>query len=133
MRDSISLRSILILLTLACSEQALASEKASLGLGPTGKTTIPRLKSSLGGGPYTQVARHHIGNLQLWQTNLGQFGTGFVGPQPDPITGERAPSCAFPANSAKNYLFVGSFFIGAIVGRDTLVSTGYDGFSATEF
>jgi len=36
------------------------------------------------------------------------------------------PSCVFPANSDLNYLYVAGFWIGAIAGRDTLVSIGVD-------
>ncbi|MFQ5607349.1 MAG: hypothetical protein ACE5GA_05335, partial [Candidatus Zixiibacteriota bacterium] len=85
-------------------------------------------------GPNTQVATHNIGNIQVGHTNLGQFGTGFVGSILDPITGEALPSCTFPANSNRNHLYVAAFWIGAIIGRDTLVSSGADdGFAVHEF
>ena len=39
----------------------------------------------------------------------------------------RAPSAIYPYPGNNSYLFAGAFWIGAIVGRDTLVSVGADG------
>ncbi len=84
--------------------------------------------------PNTEVATHNIGQIQVGHTNLGQFGTGFVGNIVDPITGEQLPSAIFPANSDLNHLYLGALWIGAVVGRDTLVSIGADdGFVVHEF
>jgi len=86
------------------------------------------------GEPYTQVGTHNVGNMRVGHTNLGQFGTGYVGEQIDPVTGEAIPSCEFPAYSRKNHLYVSGLWIGAIVGRDTLVSTGTeDSYSLHEY
>jgi hypothetical protein len=74
--------------------------------------------------PYAELAVHNIGNVWLTVTNYGQFGT--ITPGNDPVTGAVAPSCIYPANSGLNYLYIGAFWIGAIVGRDTLVSVGID-------
>lgn len=88
----------------------------------------------MGEGPNSQVATHNIGNIQVGHTNLGQIGTGFVGSVVDPVTGEQVPSCIFPANSSLNHLYVAAIWIGAVVGRDTLVSTGADdGFLVHEY
>ena len=75
--------------------------------------------------PYTEIAVHNIGNVWMTVTNYGQFGTGATA-LTDPLTGQEAPSCMFPAASNLNYLYVGAFWIGAVVGRDTLVSIGID-------
>ncbi len=92
------------------------------------------LRSAAHDVPNTEVATHYIGQLQVGHTNLGQFGTGFVGSIIDPITGERLPSATFPANSELNHLYIGALWIGAVVGRDTLVSIGADdGFVVHEF
>lgn len=76
--------------------------------------------------PYLEIAIENVGNIWLTITNNAQFGTGWIGAITDPVTGQIAPSCMFPANSNINYLYVGGFWIGAVVGRDTLVSCGID-------
>ena len=76
--------------------------------------------------PNVEVAVHNVGDVWLTVANIGQFGTGYLGVDNDPITGLETPSCVFPANSNLNYLYVAGFWIGAIVGRDTLVSIGVD-------
>lgn len=86
----------------------------------------PVFKETIEDIPNVVFAVHHIGDVWLTVTNYGQFGVGNVGAQTDPVTGMETPSCVFPARSDLNYLYVGSFWIGAIVGRDTLVSLGVD-------
>jgi hypothetical protein len=76
--------------------------------------------------PYTTFGVHNVGSIWMTVTNFGQFGNGPRGSSPDPITGLPSPSCTFPAGSNINYLYVGAFWIGAIVGRDTIVSVGID-------
>jgi len=69
-------------------------------------------------------AVHDIGRIVLTITNYGQFGTddmNFI------CNGEPCPSCEYPANSDIRYLYTGALWIGAVVGRDTLVSVGSDG------
>lgn len=74
------------------------------------------------------VASHNIGKVSLAVTNYGTYGTGFVQGTPlDCFTGANVPSCEFPKGSGVDYLFAGAFWIGAIVGNDTLVSMGVDG------
>ena len=74
--------------------------------------------------PNTQFAVHTISRLALLITNYGNFGIGNDGYVCD---GETCPSAEFPINTGLEYLYTGSIWIGAIVGRDTLVSTGSDG------
>jgi len=99
----------------------------------------PNLPSSLPKATYSdepnvEIAVHNIGEVWMTVTNIGQFGLGYLGSQSDPLTGLEAPSCEFPGGSNINYLYVGGFWIGAIVGRDTLVSTGVDDYySVVEF
>ncbi len=81
--------------------------------------------------PYAQIGVHNVGRIGLTVTNQGNFGTGFVTTAYDPITGLAAPSCQYPYPSQSNYLFAGAFWIGAVVGRDTLVSVGADGWQYT--
>jgi len=76
--------------------------------------------------PNVEIGVHNIGQVWMTVTNIGQFGLGYLGDARDPVTGIEAPSCQFPATSNHTYLYVGSFWIGAVVGRDTLVSIGVD-------
>ncbi len=84
------------------------------------------LKIAAGDEPNLEIAVHNIGNVWMTVSNIAQFGTGYLGSSTDPITGVTAPSCFFPAGSNIEYLYVGAFWIGAVVGRDTLVSIGVD-------
>ncbi|MBN1212168.1 MAG: hypothetical protein JXA92_06275 [candidate division Zixibacteria bacterium] len=77
--------------------------------------------------PLVEYAAHNRGNIQLAIANNGTFGT-YGQDIGDPFTGERIPSLVYPKNSDIVYLWVGAFWIGAIVGRDTLVSTGTEDF-----
>ncbi len=80
------------------------------------------------------VAAHNVGQLVLAVNNNGTFGLGFtVGSQQDCFTGAAIPAggCEYPKGSRNQYLFAASFWIGAVVGRDTLVSVGADGWFQT--
>lgn len=83
-------------------------------------------KATASDRPNFQIAVHNVGNVWLTVTNMGLFGTGTIGSIFDPYTGMAAPSCVFPAGSNITYLYTGGFWIGATVGRDTLVSAGVD-------
>ncbi len=82
-------------------------------------------------------ALHNVGEFVLSVNNNGTFGTGFgEGSNSDCFTGEPIPDggSEYPKNSGTQYLFAASFWIGAVQGRDTLVSTGSDGWlSIQEF
>jgi hypothetical protein len=88
--------------------------------------------SALGkvGVPTTNQCTHRTGRLWFTVTNYGFFGN-----QDNPnilrdcLTGGRSASAEFPGGTLIEYLFQGSLWIGAIVGEDTLVSTGNDGWS----
>ncbi len=75
-------------------------------------------------------AAHNRGNIQLAIANNGTFGT-FGQSIPDPFSGEVIPSCEYPRNTDNVYLWVGAFWIGAVVGHDTLVSCGSEDFYET--
>ncbi|MCK5127212.1 MAG: hypothetical protein KAR42_13240 [candidate division Zixibacteria bacterium] len=77
--------------------------------------------------PNRQWMVHNIGKLAMTITNYGVFGTGYISGAI--IDGEIAPSAEYPINSDLSYLFTGALWIGAIVGRDTLVSGGNDGWA----
>lgn len=77
-----------------------------------------------------EVAAHRVGRLLLAVNNNGTFATGFtVGPPVDAFTGEFIPAGGgeYPRGSNNQYVFAASFWVGAVIGRDTLVSTGADG------
>ncbi|MCX6826493.1 MAG: hypothetical protein NTV06_04380, partial [candidate division Zixibacteria bacterium] len=80
--------------------------------------------------PYEEVAVHHVSKIGLMVSNKGNFGYGF-NKQADPFFDE-APSCTYPFPGGGDYLFAAAFWIGAVVGRDTLVSVGADGWYSTE-
>lgn len=81
--------------------------------------------------PYVDFKVHNVGKLGVTISNQGSFGTGFIGDQADPTTGLPAPSGVYPYPGNIKYIFAGAFWIGAVVGRDTLVSVGADGWQYT--
>lgn len=83
------------------------------------------------GQPIYCLALHNVGNIVLPVNNNATLGRDYTASgTSDCFTGESAPnSCEFPKGSRTQYLFGGAFWIGAIKGRDTLVSTGQDGWS----
>jgi len=79
---------------------------------------------------YVEYAVHDVGKIGLTVANMGHFGKGFL----DNVgvsLGPDVPSCKYPYPGNVNYMFSGCFWIGAIVGRDTLVSVGADGWHYT--
>ncbi|HOP08148.1 MAG TPA: hypothetical protein PLF13_12740 [candidate division Zixibacteria bacterium] len=92
----------------------------------------PGLKSGpsmLSVSPAYCLAAHRVGKIELAVANNGTFGVEYHhGSKVDCFTGQEiAASCQYPKNSNVVYLFGGAFWIGAVVGRDTLVSVGADG------
>lgn len=90
---------------------------------------------ALAGGPSYCIAAHNVGQIALSVTNYGVFGAGAAGEyssyikgdRTDCFTGKGVPDCEYPKGSGTEYLYSGNFWIGAVVGRDTLVSVGADG------
>ncbi|MEW5796052.1 MAG: hypothetical protein AB1772_06785 [Candidatus Zixiibacteriota bacterium] len=72
---------------------------------------------------------HHIGKIALGVSNDGTFATQLSvgGSTRDCFTSETLPSAEYPKGSRTSYVFGGALWIGAVLGRDTLVSTGADG------
>ncbi|MBD3402908.1 hypothetical protein GF420_08425 [candidate division GN15 bacterium] len=81
--------------------------------------------------PVVLYTAHNRGLIQLAVANNATFGT-YGQDIADPFTGERIPSCVYPKNSDHVYLWVGAFWIGAVVDRDTLVSVGTEDFYVTQ-
>jgi len=80
--------------------------------------------------PAYGLVGHRIGRLVLAVNNNGTIGTGFAaGPAIDWFTGQSVPTCEYPKSSNVSYLFAGALWIGAVVGRDTMVSVAADGWS----
>jgi len=75
--------------------------------------------------------QHNVGRMALGVSNDGTFATSLSvsGSTRDCFTNEPLPTCDFPKNSRVTYCFGGSLWIGAVLGRDTLVSTAADGWS----
>jgi hypothetical protein len=95
---------------LACSQ---ASWAASEGIGApdsSGDSATYWSKPQLDNFPEWDDALHDVGNIELYITNFGAFG-----------------GCILPRNSDLQYMDEGEIWIGGVVGRDTLVSTGQHG------
>ncbi|MBD3332912.1 hypothetical protein GF356_08675, partial [candidate division GN15 bacterium] len=90
---------------------------------------ISRTKASF--TPAYGITQHKVGRMVLGVTNNGSFGGAEFSPAgiSDFFTGEEVMACEFPKGSETRYLFGAAFWIGGVIGRDTLVSTGADGWS----
>ncbi len=75
--------------------------------------------------PYTFMRDHTSSNLIFTVTNFGMFGSFPVWDEFGEY--EEHPGCEFPKGSGIQHLYTGALWVGAIVGEDTLVSAGYDG------
>ncbi|MFH1372995.1 MAG: hypothetical protein ABII79_04290 [bacterium] len=74
--------------------------------------------------PYC-IAVHDVGRLVFGITNFGRVGLGRNrAPNHDCFTNFKAPLGEYPKGSNTTYLYKGAFWVGAVVGRDTLVSAG---------
>ncbi|MCB2229196.1 hypothetical protein KQH82_00675 [bacterium] len=90
--------------------------------------------------PYISMAapaycatNHNVGKIVLAVTNYGVFaaeGDALI-TESDCFTGNRVSACEYPKRSGTQYSYSGAFWIGAVVGRDTLVSVGADGWQRT--
>jgi len=107
---------------------------------------VPTLSSTrtaveTGRGPVTSAtltpaycnAAHNVGRLGLAISNDGTIGgqLSVSSATHDCFTGEDLRYGEFPLGSETMYLFAGALWIGAVVGTDTLVSTGADGWSTS--
>lgn len=76
---------------------------------------------------------HNVNKLVLAVNNNGTFGTGYSrGTGNDCLTGDPIKSAEYPKGANRTYLFGAAFWVGAIVGRDTLVSVGADGWTGCD-
>ncbi len=97
---------ILVALLLLCPESYAATAK---------EDSLSRLQQ-----PTVRKKTHLYGNLWLTVSNYGFFGSEHD---------QTSYSCVFPAGSDMEYLFWGGLWLGALVGNDTLVSCGCEGWA----
>lgn len=76
--------------------------------------------------PNWVVCTHNYNNLWVPVSNFGYIGSGSGG-WTDCETGTSAHSAEFPYGSQCSYLYAGALWIGAVIGEDTLVSVGFNG------
>lgn len=74
------------------------------------------------------LAHHHTGHMVLSVTNSGVMGS-FSREYTDYFTGEPLTTLEYPVGSGATYLWGGDNWLGGVVGTDTLVSTGADGWA----
>jgi hypothetical protein len=106
---------------------ALVAASASFGRG-SGRPILD-LSTASPQSPQISVAEHNIANMALTVTNKGQLGNAYHA-YPDCFTGLPVRNCEYPIGSRQYYLFSGAFWVGGVVGDDTLVSVGVDGWDA---
>ncbi|MBD3331625.1 hypothetical protein GF356_02145 [candidate division GN15 bacterium] len=100
------------------------------GHAPTPKDYEDKMESKRTAIPAYAVTAHRVGKMVLGITNNGTFGSEYSrAGNVDFFTGEEVISCEYPKGSNVGYLYAGAFWIGAVVGRDTLVSHGADGWA----
>jgi hypothetical protein len=80
-----------------------------------------------------RAAMHDVGRIRVTVTNNGVIGDAFGFSSVDCFTGEPTVACDYPKRSRNMYLYGASLMVGAVVGSDTLVSTGYDGWSVAGY
>lgn len=125
-------KQILIVVLVLISQTAYPQTSKYLNQGRARLQRALRYSAAAADRPYSELAVHSINNVQLTVSNFGLFGTGPLAASIDPVTGEERPSCIYPARSNIEHLYVGGFWIGAVVGRDTLVSIGIDDYYAVQ-
>jgi hypothetical protein len=80
---------------------------------------------------------HYAGNVWLALSNFAQYGTADAPSvnrkDLDMLKINYSPSMEFPAGTRNDYMFVGGFWFGGIVGNDTLVSRSVKGISTSGF
>jgi hypothetical protein len=122
---SVVLSAVLLLGT--CAYNHLYGALAKADKGTSQSELLLRMNKPTAGKPMLDQRVHKVGNMWLTITNYGIFGNQSDASIKDPETGLPAPSCEYPGGSGMEYLFQGALWVGAIIGEDTLVSMGHDG------
>ncbi|MCX6834368.1 MAG: hypothetical protein NTW07_04420 [candidate division Zixibacteria bacterium] len=104
---------------------------ASTPFARTANESDRSVKNTAALTPFYCSVAHNVGKIGLAVSNDGTFGANLSvsGYSFDCFTGEDLPLGEFPLGSNTTYLFGGALWIGAVVGTDTLVSTGADGWA----
>ena len=101
----------------------------SLVKPPEFPQTPPVFQKPLEGIPNRQYIQHNINRLGLLITNYATIGNGFAS---SPVCdGVACLGCEFPIHSGIDYLFAGALWLGAVKGRDTLVTLGAEGWASS--
>lgn len=90
------------------------------------RTSLPEATT----GPAYCASEHNVGRMIMPVTNAGVFGRGLsaINRSFDCFTGNALIGfCEFPKRSYNSYMFGGGLWVGAVVGRDTLVSASIGG------
>lgn len=116
---------VLSIVIFCCSGGAVSRALYDIHSGQDAGGGILKPTAAMEGTPNNTYEVHNIGKMALMITNFGNFGNGFV--ENAICDGGICPSCEYPVNSELEYLFAGALWIGAVLGRDTLVSVGADG------
>ena len=125
-----TIRSVVLLVILllgTCAFNHVYGALANTDRGTSQTELLSRMNKPMTGKPMLDQRVHKVGNMWLTVTNYGIFGNQSDASVKDPETGLSAPSCEYPGGSGMEYLFQGALWIGAIIGEDTLVSCGHDG------
>lgn len=136
MRETVARFLRLAVLCLVTASVVLLGSVPVLGRTSDAPPRDPQVVTAV---PNYYIAGHDIGKMVLSVLNNGTFGDGFSptcadDQCSDSFTGLAIQSCEYPKGSRTKYLFAGAFWIGGVIGNDTLVTTGADGWSSvTEF
>lgn len=95
---------------------------------PVGRSRANTISEALD-VPYVLARDHTSSKVVLTITNYGMFGA-FQDIFPDD-PGSFHPGCEYPKGSGVLHCYQGALWVGAIVGNDTLVSAGADGWQRT--
>lgn len=122
------MRSLRTLCYFAIATIALVASSPARSATPVDRSKA-NIKSQALDVPYTLVRDHTSSKVVFSITNYGMFGA-FQDIYPmDP--GEFHPGCEYPKGSNILHCYQGALWVGAIVGSDTLVSVGADGWQRT--
>lgn len=119
------LASMVFILIVVLTGNIWARANFDVNMGPAGKGG--RTVNAALNDPVQDWAVHNINKMHMTVTNYAILGASLFGAilcDDGPC-----PNCEYPINSDKDYLFAGAFWIGAIIGSDTLCSIGAEGWS----
>ncbi len=109
--------SIIPIVLLVCTASVFAQRAALL----------KEQESYIAGTSAYCLGTHDIGRLVFGLTNFGMAGIGEGrGAVFDCFTGQRVVRGEYPKGTKTSYFFKGGIWVGPVVGKDTLVSTGAD-------